>query len=130
VHPHQDLDRAWGGAIQLKLERPVAEPSQASTAEPRAWASTRLGEPLTLDDLATRAGMSTRRLREEVELSPGQWLTRQRVELARELLEATDLPVAAVADRAGFGTAAALRHHLRAVLDTSPITYRRTFHAS
>jgi transcriptional regulator GlxA family with amidase domain len=122
-----------GGQAQY-VERPVAEASQASTVEPRAWAMARLGQPLTLDDLATRAGMSrrtfTRRFREEVGLSPGQWLTRQRVELARELLEATDLPVDTVANRAGFGTAAALRHHLRAALDTSPITYRRTFHAS
>jgi transcriptional regulator GlxA family with amidase domain len=121
-----------GGQAQY-VERPVAEATQASTAEPRAWAMARLGQPLTLDDLATRAGMSrrtfTRRFREEVGLSPGQWLTGQRVELARELLEATDLPVDTVANRAGFGTAAALRHHLRAALDTSPITYRRTFHA-
>ena len=60
-------------------------------------------------------------------MSPGQWLTRQRAELARDLLETTDLAVDVVAAKAGFGTAAAMRHHLRAVLGTSPMSYRRTF---
>jgi transcriptional regulator GlxA family with amidase domain len=122
-----------GGQAQY-VEHPVREPAEASTAPARAWAMTRLAEPLGLDDLATRAGMSrrtfTRRFREEVGLSPGQWLTRQRVELARDLLETTDLAADAVASRAGFGTAAAMRHHLRAALGTSPMAYRRTFRAS
>ena len=38
-------------------------------------------------------------------MTPGQWLTRQRVEHARRLLETTDLPVDQVAAEAGFGTA-------------------------
>src|SRR5262245_1701073 len=122
-----------GGQAQY-VQQAVREPAEATTAAARAWALTRLDHPLGLDDLATRAGMSrrtfTRRFRDEVGLSPGQWLTRQRVELARDLLETTDLPADAVATRAGFGTAAALRHHLRAALGTSPMTYRRTFRAS
>ena len=122
-----------GGQAQY-VERAVREPEEATTAAARAWALTRLDHPLSLDDLAARAGMSrrtfTRRFRDEVGRSPGQWLTHQRVELARDLLETTDLPAEAVAARAGFGTAAALRHHLRAALGTSPMTYRRTFRAS
>jgi transcriptional regulator GlxA family with amidase domain len=122
-----------GGQAQY-VERPLREPDEATTATARAWALNRLGEPLVLDDLAAHAGMSrrtfTRRFRDEVGLSPGQWLTRQRVEMARDLLETTDLPAEAVAHRAGFGTAAAMRHHLRAALGTSPMTYRRTFRTS
>lgn len=122
-----------GGQAQY-VEHAVREPAETTTATARAWALTRLDHPLSLDELATRAGMSrrtfTRRFRDEVGISPGQWLTRQRVELARDLLETTDLPAEAVATRAGFGTAAALRHHLRAALGTSPMTYRRTFRAS
>jgi transcriptional regulator GlxA family with amidase domain len=122
-----------GGQAQY-VERPVREPAEATTAAARAWALARLASPLGLDELAARAGMSrrtfTRRFRDEVGLSPGQWLTRQRVELARDLLETTELPAEEVASRAGFGTAAAMRHHLRAALGTSPMTYRRTFRAS
>jgi transcriptional regulator GlxA family with amidase domain len=122
-----------GGQAQY-VERAVRERAEATTAAARAWALTRLDHLLSLDDLAARAGMSrrtfTRRFRDEVGMSPGQWLTLQRVELARDLLETTDLSTEAVATRAGFGTAAALRHHLRAALGTSPMAYRRTFRAS
>ncbi|MBA2894181.1 GlxA family transcriptional regulator [Nonomuraea soli] len=119
-----------GGQAQY-IERPVPLPGDSGTAPAREWALANLGLPLHLDDLAARANMSrrtfTRRFREEVGLSPGQWLTTQRVELARHLLESTDLPVDTVASRAGFGTSASLRQHLNAACGVSPHTYRRTF---
>jgi transcriptional regulator GlxA family with amidase domain len=119
-----------GGQAQY-IERPVPEPASSGTADTRQWALARLHEPLLLDDLAAHARMSrrtfTRRFREEVGMSPGQWLIGQRVELARHLLESSDLPVDQVAERAGFGTAASLRQHLHAVLGVSPHAYRRTF---
>jgi transcriptional regulator GlxA family with amidase domain len=46
---------------------------------------------------------------------------------ARRLLEETDLPVDAVAWRAGFGTAASLRDHFRRATETTPTAYRRSF---
>jgi len=119
-----------GGQAQY-IHRPVPEPSTATTAPIRAWALERLERPLTLADLAAHAHMSrrtfTRRFRDEVGLSPGQWLTSQRVERARHLLEATDLPIEHVAHQAGFGTADSLRQHLRSALGVSPHAYRRTF---
>jgi transcriptional regulator GlxA family with amidase domain len=69
----------------------------------------------------------TRRFREETGQSPGAWLAQQRVRHAQHLLEATDLPVDQVATRAGLGTAASLRQHLRASVGVSPSAYRRTF---
>ena len=70
---------------------------------------------------------STRRFREETGQSPGVWVTQQRIRHAQHLLEATDLPVDQVATRAGMGTAASLRQHLRATVGVSPSAYRRTF---
>jgi transcriptional regulator GlxA family with amidase domain len=65
---------------------------------------------LTLTDLATHAAVSvrtfTRRFREEVGLSAQEWLTQQRIERARHLLEETDLPIDQVAEQSGLGTAA------------------------
>ncbi|MDX3102755.1 GlxA family transcriptional regulator [Nonomuraea angiospora] len=120
-----------GGQAQY-VEHPVPEPSSVGTAPTRAWAMERLGTPLRLDDLAEHAGMSrrtfTRHFRQEVGLSPGQWLTQQRIALARQLLESTDLPVDRIAERAGFGTAASFRQHLQAAVGVSPHAYRRTFH--
>jgi transcriptional regulator GlxA family with amidase domain len=68
-----------------------------------------------------------RRFREEVGVSPLRWLTQQRVERARQLLEETDLPIDRIAAAAGSGTAASLRLHLHMALGISPSAYRGTF---
>jgi transcriptional regulator GlxA family with amidase domain len=68
-----------------------------------------------------------RRFREETGTTPLQWLLDQRVQEARRLLEQTDLPIDAVAWRAGFGTAASLREHFRRATATTPTAYRRSF---
>ncbi|MFI9721665.1 GlxA family transcriptional regulator [Streptomyces sp. NPDC052396] len=121
-----------GGQAQY-VERPVPPSTDTGTSATRAWALEHLDRPLQLADLARHAGMSrrtfTRRFRAETGLSPGEWLTGQRVDLARQLLETTDLPVARIAERAGFGTDATLRQRLHAAIGVSPGAYRRTFRA-
>ncbi|WP_246090492.1 GlxA family transcriptional regulator [Nonomuraea deserti] len=125
VPPHRE-----GGQSQY-IRHPVPEPSSPSTAVARAWALRRLGEPVTLAQMAAQEAMSvrnfTRRFRDEVGTTPMNWLTQQRVERARELLEESDLPVDQVAEQAGLGTAANLRKHFHAALGTSPTTYRAAF---
>jgi transcriptional regulator GlxA family with amidase domain len=125
VPPHRD-----GGQAQF-IPRPVAVPRRSATGAARAWALERLDRPIALRELAARESLSvrtfTRRFREEVGMSPGQWLTQQRVQHARQLLEETDFPVDRVAREAGFGTAASLRQHLHAALGVSPSAYRTTF---
>jgi transcriptional regulator GlxA family with amidase domain len=119
-----------GGQAQF-IERPVPESDERSTAYARQWALKHLDRPLDVARLATEARMSVRtfnrRFREETGHSPGAWLIAQRVEHARHLLEATDLPVDEVARRAGLGSGASLRQHLRSALGVSPLAYRRTF---
>ncbi|MFE3644777.1 GlxA family transcriptional regulator [Streptomyces sp. NPDC059169] len=119
-----------GGQAQF-IDRPVPEPASTTTAATREWALERLQEPLTLAELSSHARMSlrtfTRRFRDEVGMTPGRWLTTQRLELARQLLESSDLSIDLVAHRAGFGTGNSLRQHMRSLLGTSPAAYRRTF---
>ncbi|MFI6412924.1 GlxA family transcriptional regulator [Streptomyces sp. NPDC050585] len=121
-----------GGQAQF-IDRPVPEPAQASTTAARAWALGHLAEPLTLARLAEQARMSlrsfTRRFRDEVGMTPVQWLTVQRLELAKQLLETTDLPVDVVAHRSGFGSGNSLRAHMRSAFGISPAAYRRAFGA-
>jgi transcriptional regulator GlxA family with amidase domain len=128
VPPHRD-----GGQAQY-IHRPVPEPQLATTTSARAWALSRLHQPIQLRDMADQESMSvrtfTRRFREEAGISPGQWLTRQRVERARHLLESTDLSVDQVARDAGFGTAQSMRQHLQAALGVPPTAYRRAFRAA
>jgi transcriptional regulator GlxA family with amidase domain len=125
VPPHRD-----GG--QAQYVRTAVPDVDADTLGPvLAWMSEHLASELSVDDLAARAMMSSRtfarRFRDETGTTPHQWLTHQRVLLAEELLEETPLPVEEVAQRAGFGNAATLRHHFTRVRGTSPAAYRRTF---
>jgi len=119
-----------GGQAQY-IEQPVPEPSATSTAATRAWALARLGDPLTLTDLADHARMSlrtfARRFNDEVGMSPGRWLIQQRVSRARHLLESSDLSVDQIAGEVGFATGTSLRQHLHAAIGVSPLAYRRTF---
>ncbi|MEV8453762.1 helix-turn-helix domain-containing protein [Streptomyces sp. NPDC052095] len=128
VPPHRD-----GGQAQY-IRRPVPDSRLAATTTARTWALGRLERPILLRDMAQQESMSvrtfTRRFREEVGVSPVQWLTQQRIERARHLLETTDLSVDQVARDAGFGTPTSLRQHLQAALGVSPTAYRRTFRAA
>jgi transcriptional regulator GlxA family with amidase domain len=79
-------------------------------------------------DLAHMAPRTfARRFRAETGVTPHDWLTNQRVLLARRLLEDSGLGIDTIAQRAGFGSAATLRHHFGHRLSTTPQAYRSTF---
>jgi transcriptional regulator GlxA family with amidase domain len=98
------------------------------------WVRGHLDEPLSVEDLARRALMSprtfARRFRASTGTTPHRWLLDQRLLLAEQLLEDTDLAVEQVARRCGLGSADTLRHHFTARRRVSPLTYRRTFRKS
>ncbi|MEU9311638.1 helix-turn-helix domain-containing protein [Streptomyces sp. NPDC048256] len=125
VPPHRD-----GGQAQY-IERPLPRSRCDTVGEVLAWMEQHLDEEVTVEQLAERAHMSprtfARRFQQETGTTPYRWLLRQRVLLAQHLLEATDETVDAIAWRAGFGTAGALRHQFVQALGTSPNAYRRTF---
>ncbi|WP_253209216.1 helix-turn-helix domain-containing protein [Streptomyces niphimycinicus] len=113
------------------MPAPAAVADDASLSDTREWALRRLGEQITLRQLARHAGLSQRtlmrRFTEETGTTPLQWLLDARLGLARELLETTDHPVDRVARDCGPGTAANLRLHFRRALNTTPTAYRHTF---
>jgi len=128
VAPHRD-----GGQAQF-VERPLPAEPGGGLAATRAWALERLAEPLTVADLAHHAGWSprsfARRFRAETATTPQRWLTEQRLDLARALLETSDLPVDVVAARCGLGSPATLRLHFARATATTPTAYRAAFRGS
>jgi transcriptional regulator GlxA family with amidase domain len=119
-----------GGQAQY-VPRSVPEPLGEVFADTREWALGRLEQPIGLGDLARQANVSprtfSRRFVEDTGYTPMQWILRARVDLARELLERTDLGVEQIADNVGLGTGANLRLHFHRILGTSPTEYRHTF---
>jgi transcriptional regulator GlxA family with amidase domain len=123
--PHRD-----GGQAQY-----VDAPIRTRPAETLAPLLDELEQELdvehTIESLAARVAMSprtfARRFRSETGTTPHLWLTRQRVLLARRMLEEGEDPIDLVAERSGFGTGAMLRHHFGRIVGVSPLAYRRTF---
>lgn len=119
------------GGQQQFIEQPVAPPGQPALAQTLEWARARLGTPLSVADLARHAHLSPttlhRRFRAEVGTTPLAWLTSERVDLARGLLEQGVAPLDAVAHRSGLGTTANLRAQLRRRTGLSPSQYRARF---
>jgi AraC family transcriptional activator FtrA len=81
--------------------------------------------------LAKLAGMSIRTFLRRFEAAtgttPAKWLLAERLTMARDLLESTEVSIEEVAEIAGFGTTATLRHHFRRQLSTTPAAYRASF---
>ena len=127
IAPHRE-----GGQAQY-IPQPVPRSEGDALASVFAWAQHHLDRDLTIASLAAKARMSRRtfirRFEDATGTSPGEWVVQARVSKARELLEATQIPIENVATETGFGSADAMRHHFRERLGTSPAHYRATFRA-
>ncbi|QWF81183.1 HTH-type transcriptional activator RhaR [Amycolatopsis sp. CA-230715] len=125
VPPH----RAGGQAQFVSAPVPVQDATPLADLLP--WVTERLDRPLTVEDLARRANMSSRNLarhfRSATGTTPLRWLLTQRIRRAQELLEATDDGIDAIAAASGMGSAATLRRHFNRTVGVPPDAYRRTF---
>lgn len=126
VQPHRE-----GGQAQF-IETPVPTAREGARLGPLLdHLRARLEEEHSLASMADRAGMSLRtflrRFHALTGKTPGEWLLAERLARARSLLESGDAAVEEVATRAGFGSAATLRHHFRQRLGLSPARYRARF---
>lgn len=123
------LERAGGQAQFIVHEPPTPD---GATLEPLLrWLQDNVRRELTLDDIATHAGLSARtlnrRFREQTGTTPIQWLHRVRIHQAQYLLETTTHPVDRIAAQVGFGSPTAFRDRFKRLTGTSPHAYRRAF---
>ncbi|MGI5171652.1 helix-turn-helix domain-containing protein [Spirillospora sp. CA-253888] len=119
-----------GGQAQY-VDAAVPPTDEAGLGPVLHWASAHLDRPLTVADLAARAGTSPRSFARHFTAATGttplRWLLDQRLTRARTLLEATGLPIDQIAERSGLGSAANMRRHFAAQLGLTPTAYRRMF---
>lgn len=119
-----------GGQRQF-VERSIPAAVESPLAATLAWAQNHLDQRITVKNLADHAHTSSttlhRQFQEQLGTTPLAWLTTQRVEFARRLLERPDVPLNVVVDRSGLGTAANLRSLMHRHAGVSPSSYRRRF---
>lgn len=127
VPPHRE-----GGQAQY-VPRPMPpEDDGGRLARLIDWMRSHAAAEHTVESLAQRASMSARtlqrRFREATGFGPYEWLIRERIALAKDMLETRPrLSIGAVAERAGFGSEESMRRHFRRIAMTSPAAYRQQF---
>lgn len=125
IPPHRD-----GGQAQF-LDSPVDRRERGPLSLVLERVQRHLHRPITICEMARWAAMSERtfirRFRATTGMTPGDWITHQRIGLAKDLLERSSLPVDQVAARSGLGTAMTMRHHFRKRIGLSPVGYRKRF---
>jgi transcriptional regulator GlxA family with amidase domain len=123
------LERAGGQAQFIGHEPPA--PAGTSLQPLVAWLTDNLHTHLSLADIAERASMSTRSLsrhfRHQTGTTPLQWLSRQRIRRAQQLLEETDRSIEQVGELVGFTSPTTFRECFRQIVGVSPRDYRRAF---
>ncbi|KAA3509886.1 AraC family transcriptional regulator [Agrobacterium rosae] len=87
--------------------------------------------PWSLERMADHADISVSRLhaifRERFDETPHSWLTDIRMKRICALLATSPLPIAEIADKAGFSDQTALTRAMRKTMGTTPAAYRREF---
>lgn len=129
VAPHRD-----GGQAQY-IEQPLPDwHGSDKLGATLDWAMQNLRQPLTLDLLAGKAGMSrrnfTRRFKAKTGATVSQWVLNHRLASAQRLLETSDKAVDLIADSVGFGSPASFRQHFANAFAITPSGYRRQFSAN
>lgn len=124
--PHRD-----GGQAQYVEQVTEASANDASFAALLDWGREHLRDRIDVSALARQAHLSARSLRRRFDellgIAPSEWLRRERLHLAQQLLESSDEPVERIAQRAGYPSSAAMRAEFATRLLVSPRQYRRTF---
>ncbi|ALU88276.1 transcription regulator protein [Herbaspirillum rubrisubalbicans M1] len=121
--------------VPLLLDTLAQQPPQVKSRLHRMLArvEAQAAQPWTVADMAALAAISPSRLHEwfqqELGTSPRAWLAEVRLAQACQLLRTSALPVAAIAQRCGYGDQSAMTHAMRKLRGTTPSAYRKQYRA-
>lgn len=123
--------RRPGGQAQFSVQLDSQPARTPAIAELQRWLPDHVGEDLRVESLAAQAGMSPRTFarvfRRETGSTPAGFVEQLRVEAAKRLLASSNLTVAGIADRVGFGRAEVLHRAFTRRVGTTPSNYRDHF---
>ena len=123
--------RRAGGQSQYSAALSLQASDRKQIEGVRSWALDNLGQNLTVEKLAAKAGMSPRNFArvflKDTGATPARFVERLRVEAARRRLEESQDKLEKVADDCGFGSIQSLRRSFLRVLRVPPNDYRHRF---
>ncbi|MCF6194231.1 MAG: helix-turn-helix domain-containing protein [Kangiellaceae bacterium] len=118
-----------GGQAQF-VEAPIPQ-SSSRFSDALDWAVANINQKIDICKFAQRAHMTRRtfdrQFRKSLNMSAKEWITKQRLQRAKQLLETTALKIDRVAENSGFDNAISMRHNFRKYLQLSPARYRQQF---
>jgi len=111
------VDRSGRGELPPAIRKRVVE-----------YVEARIGQPITLEELAEVASMGVwtfgKRFRASFQITPHQYVLDRQIEKARQMLAIGRLPVKAIASECGFADQAHLTRVMRARLGRTPASLR------
>lgn len=123
--------RRPGGQTQFSAQLRAQVAQRAPLREVQQWITERPAADLSVDALATRAGLSSRQFARsfaaQTGMPPGRYVDRVRLEAARRQLEDTGDGIEQIARSCGYGTPEAMRRAFVRTLGVSPAAYRHRF---
>ncbi|MFB2683598.1 GlxA family transcriptional regulator [Shewanella mangrovisoli] len=91
-----------------------------------------INQKYSLDELADSVMMTrrtfTRKFNRATGMSFGEWLTAERLNLAQDLLESTDLSIEQIVAETGFSSVLIFRDKFKERYEVTPNRWRKTFH--
>lgn len=125
IPPHRE-----GGQAQF-IPRPIAQDERGRISQLLDWIRAHPTRDLSLSALAKRAAMSERTLQRQflqlTNTTPKEWIARERVALAKELLESSSTSLVRIVALTGFGSEETFRRQFKRITATSPLAYRKQF---
>jgi transcriptional regulator GlxA family with amidase domain len=123
-----------GGQMQFSRKGEAAPVGRSALQEAQRWIAAHPAEDLSIANLASRTGLSsrhfTRLFRQEVGVAPATWVKEARVAAARRLLESGEAFPKQVASQCGFANADTLRRAFVRLVGVTPAEYRKRYQGS
>ncbi|MCX7221191.1 MAG: transcriptional regulator FtrA [Burkholderiales bacterium] len=123
--PHRE-----GGQAQF-VPRPMAHDERGRLSMLIDSVRAQPALPYSIKSMAHQANMSVRTIQRQFQeatgMGPIEWLIRERIAIAKDLLESAEPALSKVAELAGFGSEESFRRHFRRHVASSPAAYRRRF---
>jgi AraC family transcriptional regulator, transcriptional activator FtrA len=125
IAPHRE-----GGQAQF-IPRPMTLSEQGRLSKLMGYLRKHPAQNHTITSMAKFSSMSPRTLQRQFQdatgTSPIEWLIRERIAQAKELLESSKKSLIQISELTGFGSEESFRRHFKRIVNTSPSAYRHHF---